>query len=99
MKMRMMLIPAAIMAAAACGGPNVLGEYGGEKCIYENLSLRPDGVAMVTMMGMEIPGQYRLESGKVILIAPDGTQSPFTIKGSDLVLELMGETMMVCSRK
>ena len=97
--MRMMLIPAAAMAAAACGGPNVLGDYGGEKCIYDNLSLRADGVAVVTMMGMEIPGQYRMESGKVILIAPDGTQSPFTVKGTDLVLELMGEPMMVCSRK
>ena len=97
--MRTLLIPAAAMLAAACGGPNVLGDYGGEKCIYDNLSLRADGVAMVTMMGMQIPGQYRTESGKVILIAPDGTQSPFTIKGTDLVLEMMGQPMMVCSRK
>jgi len=97
--MRTLLILAAAMLAAACGGPNVLGDYGGEKCIYDNLSLRADGVAMVTMMGMQIPGQYRTESGKVILIAPDGTQSPFTIKGTDLVLEMMGQPMMVCSRK
>lgn len=97
--MRTLLILAAAMAATACGGPNVLGDYGGEKCIYENLSLRADGVAMVTMMGMQIPGQYRMESGKVILIAPDGTQSAFTVKGTDLVLEMMGQPMMVCSRK
>ena len=97
--MRMMLIPVAAMAATACGGPNVLGDYGGEKCIYDNISLRADGVAMVTMMGMEIPGQYRMESGKVILIAPDGTQSPFSVRGADLVLEMMGEPMMICSRK
>lgn len=88
--MRMILIMAAVLAASACGGPN---------CIYDNLSLRGDGVAMVTMMGMEIPGQYRMDGGKVILIAPDGTQSPFTVKGADLVLELAGQPMMVCSRK
>lgn len=97
--MRMTMILAAAMLAAACGGPSVLGDYGGEKCIYDNLSLRADGVAIVTMMGMQIPGQYRVESGKVILTAPDGTQSPFTVKGSDLVLEMMGQPMMVCSRK
>ena len=98
--MRMTLIAAAAIATTtACGGPNVLGDYGGPNCIYDNLSLRGDGVAMVTMMGMEIPGQYRMDSGKVILIAPDGTQSPFTVKGADLVLELMGEAVMVCSRK
>lgn len=97
--MRLILILAAALAATACGGPDVLGDYGGEKCIYDNLSLRADGVAMVTMMGMQIPGQYRVDSGKVILVAPDGTQSPFTIKGSDLVLELMGEPLMICSRK
>lgn len=96
--MRMILIAAACFTAA-CGGPNVLGDYGGPKCIYENLSLRGDGVAVVTMMGMEIPGQYRMDGGKVILIAPDGRQSPFTVKGNDLVLELMGEPMMICSRK
>jgi hypothetical protein len=97
--MKTLLILAAAMAATACGGPDVLGDYGGKNCIYENISLRADGVAMVTMMGMQIPGRYRMESGKVILIAPDGTQSPFTIKGTDLVLEMMGQPMMVCSRK
>ena len=97
--MRMILIATAACATAACGGPNVLGDYGGENCIYDNLSLRGDRVAIVTMMGMEIPGQYRLDGGKVILVAPDGTQSSFTVKGADLVLELMGEPVMVCSRK
>ena len=97
--MRLILISAAALATTACGGPDVLGDYGGEKCIYDNVSLRPDGVAMVTMMGMQIPGQYRVDSGKVILVAPDGTQSPFTVKGSDLVLEMRGEALMVCSRK
>ncbi len=97
--MRSILIAAASLAIAACGGPDVLGDYGGDKCFYDNLSLRADGVAMVTMMGMEIPGQYRMDGGKVILIAPDGTQSGFTVKGTDLVLELMGEPMMICSRK
>lgn len=97
--MRTILIVGAALAGTACGGPNVLGDYGGEKCIYDNLSLRGDGVAMVTMMGMEIPGQYRVDGGKVILVAPDGTQSVFTVKGNDLVLELMGEAMMVCSHK
>ena len=97
--MRKILVAAVVCITAACGGPNVLGDYGGEKCIYDNLSLRGDGVAMVTMMGMEIPGQYRMDGGKVILVAPDGTQSPFTVKGKDLVLELMGEPIMICSRK
>jgi len=97
--MRMILIAGAACASAACGGSNVLGDYGGENCIYDNISLRGDGVAVVTMMGLEIPGQYRLDGDKVILVAPDGTQSAFTVKGSDLVLELMGEALMVCSRK
>jgi hypothetical protein len=95
----MILIAAAACFTAACGGPDVLGDYGGPNCIYQNLSLRGDGVAVVTMMGMEIPGQYRLDGGKVILVAPDGTQSPFTVKGKDLMLELGGQPMMVCSRK
>jgi hypothetical protein len=95
----MVLIAAAASATAACGGPNVLGDYGGEKCIYDNISLRGDGVVMVTMMSMDIPGQYRQDGDKVTLVAPDGTQSSFTVKGADLVLELMGEPVMVCSRK
>ena len=97
--MRTMLISAAACTMTACGGPNVLGDYGGEKCTYDNISLRGDGVVMVTMMGMEIPGQYRQDGDKVILVAPNGTQSAFTVKGSDLVLETMGEPIMVCSRK
>lgn len=97
--MRMILIAAAACATAACGGPNALGDYGGPNCIYDNLSLRGDGVAVVTMMGMQIPGQYRQDGDKVILVAPDGTQSAYTVKGADLVLELMGEAVMVCTRK
>lgn len=97
--MRMILLAAVACATSACGSPNVLGDYGGDKCIYDNVSLRGDGVAMVTMMGVEIAGQYRQDGDKVILVAPDGTQSVYTLKGADLVLELMGETAMICSRK
>jgi len=95
----MILAAAAVCATAACGGPNVLGNYGGEKCIYDNLSLRGGGVVLVTMICMDIPGQYRQDGDNVILVAPDSTQSAFTVKGADLVLELVAEPVMVCSRK
>ena len=42
--MKMILIAATACAMAACGGssgPNVLGDYGGDSCTYENISLRP----------------------------------------------------------
>jgi hypothetical protein len=97
----MILIVAAACATAACGspgspgGPNVLGDYGGDSCTYENISLRPGGVAMVTWNGTEIALQFRQEGDKIILIKQNGSSSRFTLKGNDLVLE----HSMFCTRK
>ncbi len=96
--MRMNLIAATACAMAACGSPgspNVLGEYGGDSCTYENISLRPDGVAIVTWNGAEIALTYREEEDKIILIKPNGSSSRFTLKGDDLVLE----HSMFCTRR
>lgn len=96
--MRMFLIVAAACATAACGspgGPNVLSDYGGDSCTYENISLRPGGVAMVTWNGTEIALQFRHEGDKIILIKQNGSSSRFTLKGNDLVLE----HSMFCTRK
>lgn len=101
MTMRMILIAAATCAMAACGGsdgpggPNVLGDYGGDSCTYENISLRPDGVAMVTWNGAEIALTYRQEGDKIILIKQNGSSSSLTLKGDDLVLE----HSMFCTRR
>lgn len=96
--MKMILIAATACAMAACGGPsgpNVLGDYGGDSCTYENISLRPDGVAIVTWNGAEIALTYRQEADKIILIKPNGSSSRFTLKGDDLILE----HSMFCTRK
>ena len=96
--MRIILMVGTACAMAACGGPggtNVLGDYGGDSCSYENISLRPDGVAMVTWNGAEVPLTYRQEDDKIILIKPNGSSSTFTLKGDDLVLE----HSMFCTRK
>lgn len=96
--MRMILIAATGCAMAACGSPggaSVLGDYGGDSCTYENISMRPDGVAIVTWNGAEIALTYRQEDDKIILIKQDGSSSRFTLKGDDLVLE----NSMFCTRK
>jgi hypothetical protein len=96
--MRIVLIAATACAMAACAGasgPNVLGDYGGDSCTYENISLRPDGVAIVTWNGAEIALTYRQEGDKIDLIKPNGSSSRFTLKGDDLVLE----HSMFCTRR
>jgi hypothetical protein len=96
--MRTILIAASAFGIAACGGPgvpSVLGDYGGDSCTYENISLRPDGVAIVTWNGAEIALQYRQEGDIIELMKPNGSSSRFTLKGNDLVLE----HSMFCTRK
>lgn len=96
--MKTVLIAAIVGAMAACGGPSgpdVLGDYGGDSCTYENISLRPDGVAIVTWNGAEIALTYRQEGDKIDLIKPNGSSSRFTLKGDDLVLE----HSMFCTRR
>jgi hypothetical protein len=93
MTMRVILIAAAACATTACGGPgdpggpNVMGDYGGDSCSYENISLRAEGA--------EIALQYRQEGAKITLIKQNGSSSVFTLKGNDLVLE----HSMFCTRK
>ncbi len=96
--MKTILTVAAAGSLAACGGSTgsaVLGDYGGDSCSYENISLRDNGVAVVTWNGEEIALEYRQEGDTIILIKKNGSSSRFTLKGDDLVLE--GSTF--CTRR
>ena len=93
--MKAILMVAAAGSLAACGGSTVLGDYGGDSCTYENISLRDNGVAVVTWNGEEIALEYRQEGDKIILIKKNGGSSRFTLKGDNLVLE----GSMFCTRK
>ena len=95
--MRMILIAIAAGATTACGSPSVVGDYGGDSCIYENIVLQGDGVAVVTWLGKELPLQYRLEEDKIIITKMDGSPKAFMLKGNDLVP--VQEPMRVCTRK
>lgn len=96
--MKAILMVAAAGSLAACGGSTgstVLGDYGGDSCTYENISLRDNGVAVVTWNGEEIALEYRQEGDKIILIKKNGSSSRFTLKGDNLVLE----GSMFCTRR
>ena len=95
--MRMILIAVAACATTACGSPSVLGDYGGDRCIYENIVLQGDGVAVVTWLGQEIPLQYRVDGDQIIITKKDGSPKAFMLKGTDLVP--VREPMRVCTRK
>ena len=95
--MRMILVAAVACATIACGSPSVVGDYGGDRCIYENIVLQGDGVAVVTWLGQEIPLQYRAVDDQIIIIKKDGSPKAFMLKGTDLVP--VREPMRVCTRK
>ncbi len=71
------------------GGGGVTGNWGGDDCIYKQMSFQRGGKVFITpvLFGMELPtseGRYEVNGDKVTIRAEDGRSLTFTREGSTL---------------
>lgn len=82
-------------AAASGSAGGIVGDYGGDQCLYDKLSFTNNGRVYMTVFGTDQAGQYHIDGDRIVVTA--GGQSPvFTRNGSNLEANLLGERM-VCA--
>jgi len=80
-----------VVAAVVVGcGSGMSGDYGGKDCLYEKLTFKSDGAVYIKFMGMEAPGQYKVDGDRVVLTAADGRGIVFTKTGNTLSANAAG---------
>jgi hypothetical protein len=90
---RILLLTVAIAIAGCDSGisiSGISGDFGGKECMYQKMSFKRDGTVYISVMGIEQPGQYKLDGDRVVITA-DGKGIVFTKKGD--VLEAGGGIM------
>lgn len=82
MKTAYLLVAALLLAGCEAGGMS--GDYGGPKCIYNKISFKSGGKMTVAFMGIEMPGEYKVDGNKVMIRSADGRGLVFTRDGDTL---------------
>jgi hypothetical protein len=86
---------AAGQSAAAGGASGVVGDYGGDQCVYDKLTFANNGIVYMTVFGTDQAGQYQIDGDRIVVTA-GGQSAVFTRNGSNLEANVLGERM-VCA--
>lgn len=87
---KLWLLPAAVLAGCGSG---VAGDFGGDGCLYDKLTLADDGVVYLTVFGTDQAGQYRIDGDRIV-VTVGGQSAVFTKNGRNLEANLLGERMV-----
>jgi hypothetical protein len=80
-------------AATAGGAAGMVGDYGGDECLYDKLTFTESGGVYATMFGTDQAGQYRIDGERIVVTV--GPQSlVFTKNGDNLEANLLGDRMV-----
>lgn len=88
------LWPMSAAVLAACGS-GVAGDYGGDECLYDKLTLMSNGDVYLTVFGTDQAGQYKMDGDRIVVTIA-GQSAVFTKNGRNLEANVLGEKM-VCA--
>jgi hypothetical protein len=88
------LMPLAGILSTACGS-GVVGDYGGDECLYDKLSFTDNGTVYMTIFGTDQAGQYTIDGDRIVVNVA-GQSAVFTKNGRNLEANLLGDKM-VCA--
>jgi hypothetical protein len=86
------LWPLSAVFLAACGS-GIAGDYGGDECLFDKLTLTNDDTVYMTIFGTDQAGEYRIDGDRIVVTA-GGQSTVLTKNGRNLEANLLGEKMI-----
>ncbi|MBK9131238.1 MAG: hypothetical protein IPM20_06320 [Gammaproteobacteria bacterium] len=102
--MKIIIAGAAVTLLAACGQgassmatSGLSGVYGGNECLFQDLTFKSDGSVRFSQFGSDEWGDYKIDGDKV-LINTNKRSVAFTRNGDSLDFYMNGQKSFVCNK-